>query len=141
MEQRETMEEKKNPRKELRPAFEKLWIWQEAHRLMLEVHKIAEKLPSHEKYKKRDQIERSSSSVADNIAEGYTSYYYNDKIKEMRVARKEAGETQNHLRALQDKGYLTRAQVDQLISDYEYLIRGINSFVSYIVKKRAGGKR
>lgn len=57
-------------------GFEKLWVWQKAHQLMLEVHKIAKSLARNERFKKRDQIERSSSSVPDNIAEGHTSFYY-----------------------------------------------------------------
>jgi four helix bundle protein len=57
-------------------------------------------LPREEQFRKRDQIERSSSAVPDNIAEGYAAYYYNDKIKSMFIARKEAAETQNHIEAL-----------------------------------------
>ena len=49
-------------------GFERLWVWQKAHKLMLEVHKICKTLPKLERFKIRDQIERSSSSVPDNIA-------------------------------------------------------------------------
>lgn len=78
------------------PTFKDLWIWKESHQLMLEIHELAKSLPQEEKYRKKDQIERSSSSVPDNITEGYLAYYYQDKIKSFYVARKEAAETQNH---------------------------------------------
>ncbi len=78
-------------------GFKKLWVWQKAHQLMLEVHKLAKRMPRSEKYRLGDQIERSSSSVPDNISEGHSSYYYQEKIKAFYIARKEAGETQNHL--------------------------------------------
>jgi len=94
------------------PSFRDLWIWQEAHQLMLEIHKFCKSLPREERFRKRDQIERSSSSVPDNITEAYTAYYYNNKIKGMYIARREAGETQNHLEALTGKGYLSRAKAD-----------------------------
>ena len=71
-------------------GFEKLWVWRKSHQLMLEIHEIAKTLPRDERFRIRDQIERSSSSVADNIAEGHLSYYYNDKIKGFYTARKEA---------------------------------------------------
>ena len=87
-------------------GFEKLWVWQKAHKLMQEIHRFCRSLPRDEKFRLRDQIERSSSSVCDNIAEGYTTYYYNDKIKGFNIARKEAGETQNHIRKLAGKSYL-----------------------------------
>lgn len=67
-------------------GFEKLWVWQKAHQLMLEVHKICKNLPRQERFRIRDQIERSSSSVPDNIAEGHTTYYYQDKIKGFHIA-------------------------------------------------------
>ena len=99
---------------------------------MLEIHMICRQLPSHEKFLKRDQLERSASSVPDNIAEGHCSYYYNEKIKGFLTARKEAGESQNHIRALQDKKYLTVLEARKLISRYEEVIRGINGYVRWV---------
>ena len=91
-------------------GFEKLWVWQKAHKLMQEIHRFCKTLPREEKFRLRDQIERCSSSVCDNIAEGYTAYYYNDKIKGFNIARKEAGETQNQIRKISGKGYLDSEQ-------------------------------
>jgi len=65
----------------IKPAHEKLWIWQKANSLHLEICDICRTLPAHERFKLRPQIERSSKSVKDNIAEGNESYYYNDKMK------------------------------------------------------------
>jgi len=45
------------------PTFRDLWIWQEANKLMVEIHEFAKNLPAEERFRKRDQIERSSSSV------------------------------------------------------------------------------
>lgn len=118
------------------PTFRDLWIWQEANQLMIEIHKVAKLLPRDERFRKQDQIERSSSSVPDNISEGYTAYYYNDKIKSMYTARKEAGETQNHIEALTGKGYLERAKADNWIERYERIMAGINSYINYIRDKR-----
>ena len=118
-----------------RKTFRDLWIWQESHDLMLVIHEFCKSLPTDERYRKRDQIERSSSSVPDNISEAYLAYYYNDKIKGLYVSRKEAGETQNHIEGLVGKGYLDRDRAEKWIESYEKIIAGINSFVSYIRKK------
>lgn len=122
-------------------GFERLWIWQEAYNLMLEIAQICKTLPRDERFRLRDQIERSSSSVPDNISEGYTSYYYNDKAKSMNIARKEAGETQNHVRKMQGKQYITLKQADNLVARYEILIIGINNFRKYILEKRENSNR
>jgi len=121
-------------------GFEKLWVWQKAHQLMLEVHKICKSLPRSERFKKQEQLEKSSSSVPDNIAEGHTSYYYQDKIKGFNVARKEAGETQNHIRALQDKGYITAKIARDIIIRYEEVMRGINGYIRWIREKQGAKK-
>lgn len=92
-------------------GFEKLWVWQKAHKLMLEIHEICKKLHPSECY----QIKKSSSSVPDNIAEGRTSYYYQDKIKGFNIARKESGEAQNQIRSFQGKKYITQDRAIGLI--------------------------
>jgi len=103
---------------------------------MIEMHRLASTLLSDERFRLRSQLERSSSSVADNIAEGYSSYYYNDKIKGMYTARKEAGETQNHLCSVSSKKYDEGQDTERLIGAYEQLIRGINAYVKYLCSKR-----
>jgi four helix bundle protein len=121
-------------------GFEKLWVWQKAHRLMLEVHEICKTLPRQERFNIHDQIARSSSSVSDNIAEGHMSYYYQEKIKGFYVARKEAGETQNHIRSLQGKKYITDDKANNLISRYEEVIRGINGYINWVREKKGAKK-
>lgn len=110
------------------------------HTIMIEVHQICQKLPRHERFKIRDQIERSSSSVADNISEAHTSYYYQEKIKGFNTARKEAGETQNHIRSLQGKGYIDKTMADSMISRYQEVIRGINGYINWVRKKKGAKK-
>jgi len=107
---------------------------------MIEVHKICKKLPYHERFKTKDQLERSSASVTDNIAEGHTSYYYQDKIKGFNVARKEAGESQNHIRTLQAKEYITKDKADDLVMRYEEVIRGINGYINWAREKKGAKK-
>jgi len=117
-------------------GFEKLRIWQEAYALLLEIGRITKSLPREERFNLRIQIERSSSSVADNIAEGYSSFYYKDKLKGMYTARKEAAETQNHIRKMQGKMYIDSKTADDLVKRYDGLIKGINAFARYIINKR-----
>src|SRR3989344_5314144 len=107
------------------PGFTQLWIWRESHELMLIFHGILNKLPSSE-FRLTDQSKRSSSSVPDNIAEAYGSFYYKDKLKSFYVARKEARETQNHLKSVCSKNYINKEQEIELISRYEGVIIGIN---------------
>jgi len=122
--------------KNIKPAHERLWIWQKADKLHLEICKICITLPNHEKYRLQSQIERSSKSVKDNIAEGNESYYYNDKAKGFFTARKEAGETQSHLREFESKHYYPADKVQSMIDEYEEIKRGINGLINRISEKK-----
>jgi len=132
---------KKYNNKPIKPGFEKLRIWKKAYELMLGVHEVCKTLPRDERYRLRDQAERSSSSVVDCIAEAHSTYYYNDKIKTLYDARREAGETQSHLRKMEGKNYITSEKADELISEYEGLIRGINALINDIKRQRDERKK
>lgn len=121
-------------------GFEKLWVWQKAYKLMQEIHGFCKTLPRDERFRLRDQIERSSGSVCDNIAEGYCAYYYNDKIKGFNTARKEAGEAQNQIRKMQGKNYLSFQGAQKWILEYEEVIRGINGYTRYIREKKGAAR-
>ena len=107
---------------------------------MIEVHEICKKLPYYEHFKIKDQLERSSNSVTDKIAEGHTGHHYQDKIKSFNVAKKEAGASQNHIRTLQTKGYITEDQADDIIVRYEEVIRGINGYINWVREKKGTKK-
>ena len=134
------MQTKDEKWKNVKPAHEKLWIWQKAHKLHIEICKICKSLPRNEMYNLRSQIERSSKSVQDNIAEGNESYYYNDKIKGLYISRKEAAESQNHIRDMIDKDYIPASKGQDMIDEYEEIKRGINGLVRTVADKRESSK-
>jgi len=112
------------------PRHEKLWVWQRANTLMLIIYKICKRLPREEHFRLSDQIQRSSKSVQDNIAEGCSSYYFNNKIKSYYDSRKEASETQNHIREMEGKCYINKDYSQELIDKYEEVIRGLNGLIN-----------
>ncbi len=120
--------------KPVRPGFESLRIWKISYELMLEMHEICRTLPRSE-FRLKDQAERSSSSVPDNISEGYGSYYFKEKTKCFYSARREATETQNHLRKMEGKRCITKEKSNDLVYKYEGLNRGINAYINYIKEK------
>ena len=62
------------------------------------------------------------------------------KTKGFSTARKEAGETQNHIRSMEGKNYILKEVANDLISRYEEVIRGINGYINWVRKKQGAKK-
>src|SRR6266487_6197706 len=77
--------------------FEDLPVWQEAMRLAHGVYDLTENPRFRISFSLRDQIERSSMSVSDNIAEGFERGTTNELLAFIYIARGSAGETRSKL--------------------------------------------
>lgn len=132
----ENAEKQINKNEKIVPRHEKLWVWQKSHKLMIMIFNLCKKLPFGERSRLGDQAQRSSKSVPDNISEGCSSYYFNNKIKCYRDSRKEAAETQNHIREMESKNYITEILSQKLIEEYEEVIRGLNGLINKTLELR-----
>ena len=120
-------------------VFESLQVWQKAHALMLFVYReVVSHLPPEEKWDLADQIRRSSKSDGANIAEGHGRYYYRDRVRFCYNARGSLSETENHLRAARDLGYITEQtyrQARDLASETQRLLNG---YIDYLKRDQPG---
>lgn len=115
--------------------FEDLRIWQEAHRLMLDIYTRTSLFPKTETYSLTDQIRRSALSVSANIAEAHGRHHYLDKVRFLYNARGSIEETRSHLIAARDLHYINNNIFDKINNDYFCLIRGLNAFIIKIKNK------
>jgi four helix bundle protein len=77
---------------------------------MIECHKVANVLPTKERYDLTSQIRRSSKSVMANIAEGYGRYHYLDSLRFYYIARGSLEETISHIITAHDLAYIDNAR-------------------------------
>lgn len=117
-------------------SFEKLRIWQTAHELMLKVYKVSDSFPKSELYGLTGQIRSAALSVPSNIAEAVGRFHYSESAKFLFNARGSAFEVRSQLRAVRDLGYINSEAFKNLDNDYESLVKGINSYVNYLLKMK-----
>lgn len=112
-------------------SYKDLEIYQLAHKLAIEIHKMSLRLPQFEMYEEGSQIRRSSKAVASSIVEGFGRRRYQaDYLKFLIYAHASCDETREHLEILFESGSLTdENQYTYFMEGYEKLSRKINKFL------------
>ena len=122
-------------------SYKNLEIWQEARKLVLDIHKMTlEKLPKFELYEEGGQIRRSSKSVKSTIVEGYGRRRYKQEyIRFLTFAIASNDETLDHLENLYETGSLQDKELFENLHDrIEILGKKINNFIKSIEKDLRG---
>ena len=115
-------------------GFRDLRIWQEAHKLSVEIYKITGEFPKEEKYDLISQMRSSSNSVSAQIAESHGRYFYADKVRVLYQARGEAEETRSHLSLANKLGYISVSEFSEYDRRYEDLSIRINAYIVSLKK-------
>jgi four helix bundle protein len=107
-------------------GFEKLEIWQLSMHLSIEINRLSKTFPIDERFDLISQINRSSSSVPSNIAEGTSRFGSKDKARFIQYAFSSNMETMNHLIKSQRLGYIN----EEVLEDYRSKIREISNKIN-----------
>lgn len=91
-------------------SFQSLRVWHDAHRLNLDVYRATRTFPVDERFGLTAQLRRSSSSVADNLAEGTGRPSAADFNRFVAVALGSCEETAYHLLLAHDLNLLSNEQ-------------------------------
>jgi len=112
--------------------FEDIDIWKDARLLAVEVFKITLESPFKSDYKFRDQIRASSSSIMDNIAEGFERGSNKEFIQFLFIAKGSCGETRSQLYRALDINYIQKESFDNLYAKTISLSNQITGFIGYL---------
>jgi four helix bundle protein len=114
-----------------RPArlerFEDLEVWQKAHAFVLDVYRLTNGFPDHEKFGLVSQMRRAAVSVPANIAEGFKKRGKRDKANLYNIAQGSLEELRYYYILSRDLGYLKspRAESDA----FEVIGRMLHSLI------------
>ena len=118
-------------------GYHQLEIYQRAHRLAVEVHRMSLALPKFEMFETGAQIRRSAKSVSAQIVEGYCLRKNKKEfVQYLNRAHASAHETVEHLRLLHETGSLAQSsEYTRLLAEYDILCRMIFRFMEGVMDR------
>lgn len=108
-------------------SFEKLKVWQEAKKLVVDVYHLLDSFPKIEKYALCDQIRRAIVSVPSNIAEGSGRKSLKEQIHFLEIAYGSLMETYNQLLIAVDLTYINEESVESIKPSIDAVAKMINA--------------
>ena len=117
-------------------SFVDLEAWQIAHKFALEVYRLTKGFPKEELYGIVSQLRRAALSITSNIAEGFSRYHYNDKIRLYYNSRGSISEIKNCLILSRDLKYITDDICREILDFAERILRLINGLIRSIENQK-----
>jgi four helix bundle protein len=121
--------------------FEEIKAWQKARLFCTEVYLLIEKTGLSKDYKLRDQINGSSGSIMDNIAEGFGRGGNLEFIQFLEISHASACESQSQLYRMVDRKYITEEKFKELYDIAEEIKRMILALIKYLSKSPMTGPK
>ncbi len=114
-------------------TFEEMDIWQDAKYLTIAIYSI---MKDNRDFGFKDQIQRASVSIMNNIAEGFEAGSDNLFTRYLHIAKGSCGEVRSMLILSKDLKYLTTEQADRLIEKCISISKRMSSLIQYLTKNK-----
>jgi four helix bundle protein len=121
--------------------FEDLEIWQLARQLENRIFEETEKGRLSKDFKLRDQMNASSGSVMDNIAEGFGRASRLEFVQFLSISNGSGNELQSQLYRCLDRKYISKERFEETYFLADLVCKKINAFMAYLNKSNVKGQK
>jgi four helix bundle protein len=121
--------------------FEEIECWQQARDLNLKLVLILKKINEEKYFDLKGQLERSSGSVMDNIAEGYERGGNREFIQFRAIAKGSLGDVRSQLYRVYDRKLVSDSEFNLLQTECKLLAGKIASFITYLRNSEYKGEK
>lgn len=112
--------------------FEDIEAWQHARMLCGLIHEVSSDGAWYRDFALRDQINRSSGSIMDNIAEGYDSDTNPEFIRFLSYAQRSCSEVKSQLYRALDRKYIQDDKFNELFNMATETHKLTGGFIKYL---------
>ncbi len=114
--------------------FEEIETWQLARDFCNDVFKIIHYKGLSTDYKLKDQINGSSGSIMDNIAEGFDRDGKKEFIQFLSISKGSAGESRSQLYRIFDRNYISEKEFNEMKNKAVEISNKIGGLIAYLKK-------
>src|SRR5690606_9088960 len=112
--------------------FEDLQVWQDSRGFVKTIYELTSSTKFSKDYGLKDQIQRASVSIMNNIAEGYERDNNREFIKFLGYSKGSAGEVRSMLYVAFDLGYISEAEFGNNYNSAVSIIKQTANFIKYL---------
>lgn len=117
--------------------YKDLHVWEKAHQLTLAIYKSTRSFPTEERFGLTSQAQRSSASIAANLAEGCGRRSDGEMARYVQIAMGSGAELSYHLLLSRDLAFITSAEHVRLDSDLSEIMRMLSALSQKLKDARA----
>lgn len=122
-------------------TFKDIDAWKDARVLADRIFKLSMEGSFSKDFKLRDQINGSSGSIMDNIAEGFEREGNREFIQFLSIAKASAGETRSQLYRALDRNHITETEFNSVKGDVLQISKRISGLIGYLKKSDLKGSK
>jgi len=112
--------------------FEDLEIWNKSREICIDIETLFETTNLGKRFSMKDQMDRSSGSIMDNIAEGFERNGNREFINFLSFSKGSCGELKSQLYRALDKKLISQDEFDNLSVKIELVKNKIGAFMKYL---------
>ncbi|MCH6201357.1 four helix bundle protein [Aquiflexum sp. LQ15W] len=121
--------------------FEDLDIWKESKSLCLIIRELTRKKEFAKDFRFASQINSSSGSVMDNIAEGFDREGNREFIQFLSIAKGSNAETRSQAYRALDAGFITQDELEDVLIRTDSIRKKIKSLMIFIKNSEKKGNK
>ncbi|MDR0810860.1 MAG: four helix bundle protein [Paludibacter sp.] len=121
--------------------FEDLEVWQSAREFCKDIFRIIHYPNFSKDFSLKDQIDRSSGSIMDNIAEGFERGSNKEFIQFLYISKGSCGESRSQLHRAFDRNYLPETEYNMLKDKTLNISGKISNFITYLKNSEMKGEK
>ena len=121
--------------------FEDLEIWQLSRILCNDIYEVIEGTNLKNNFRLSNQIDGSSGSIMDNIAEGFERNGNKEFVQFLSISKASCGETRSQLYRVLDRKFISEETFEILKEKTEILSNRIGAFINYLNNTEVKGSK